>query len=74
MGNTPTSRALATRTSQGAPDASPEPGFEASELSLLLKACRKYRGTLPVYLQSVQSELALVDEILRKLQKLVDKG
>jgi hypothetical protein len=36
-----------------------------------LKACRKYRGTIPVYLQSVQGELALVDEVIRKLESLI---
>jgi hypothetical protein len=46
------------------------PGFEASEIALLLKACRKYRGTIPVYLQSVQPELVLVDELIRKLEIL----
>jgi hypothetical protein len=38
----------------------------------LLKACRKYRGSIPVYLQSVQAELVLVDEIIRKLEGLVE--
>jgi hypothetical protein len=45
--------------------------FEATEVALLLKACRKYRGSLPVYLQSVQAEVALVDQIVSKLERLL---
>lgn len=44
--------------------------LQAAELELLLKACRKYRASIPSYLQSVQAELALVNELLRKLESL----
>lgn len=37
------------------------------EKALLLQACRRYRNTLPLYLQSVRSELMLIKSILRKL-------
>ncbi|MGH9389826.1 MAG: hypothetical protein ACRD1Z_09435, partial [Vicinamibacteria bacterium] len=70
-GRPPTSRALAIRT-RNAEASDPDPDFEASEVALLLKVCWKYRGTIPVYLQSVQAELALVDEIIRKLESLVE--
>ncbi|HEY7697882.1 MAG TPA: hypothetical protein VIE88_05665 [Vicinamibacteria bacterium] len=40
----------------------------------MLKACRKYRGTLPVYLQSAQAQVALVDGIIRKLESLIDEA
>jgi hypothetical protein len=66
----PTSRNLATRT-RSAEASNPEPDFEASEVSLLLKACRKYRRSLPVYLQSVQEEVALVDGVIQKLESLL---
>jgi len=69
VGSLPTSRALATRART---DAASKPDFEASEIAILLKACRKYRGSIPVYLQSVQAELALVDEIIRRLESLVE--
>ena len=41
--------------------------FKASEVSVLLKACARYRAMLPAYLQNVQPELNAVDEVLRKL-------
>jgi len=37
------------------------------ERALLLQACRRYRNTLPLYLQSVRSELTLIRSILKKL-------
>jgi hypothetical protein len=41
--------------------------LEASEVEVLLKACRKYRATIPIYLQNVQPELLTVDQVIRKL-------
>jgi hypothetical protein len=67
VGSLPTNRALATRTRTAS-----KHDFEASEVAILLKACRKYRGSIPVYLQSVQAELALADEIIGKLESLVE--
>ena len=42
--------------------------LKSEEVELVLKACEKYRWTLPSYLQSVQHELELVDEVLEKLR------
>lgn len=69
----PTSRILATRI-KSAEASNPEPDFEASEIAVLLKACRKYRGTLPIYLQSVQEQVALVDGIIAKLESLLEEN
>jgi hypothetical protein len=41
--------------------------LEAEELTLLLKACAKYRSSLPIYLQARQPELRLIEAIIRKL-------
>jgi hypothetical protein len=41
--------------------------LEAEELTVLLKACAKYRSSLPIYLQSGQPELRLIEAIIRKL-------
>lgn len=46
--------------------------LQAAEVDILLKACRKYRASIPSYLQSVQAELAMVTELLRKLQGLAE--
>jgi hypothetical protein len=43
--------------------------LDPSELALLLRACRKYRASLPSYLRSAQSELALTDELMKKLKR-----
>ncbi len=45
----------------------PPVALEATEVSVLLKACLKYRATLPAYLQSVQPELDAVTDVIRKL-------
>jgi hypothetical protein len=37
--------------------------FEATEVSVLLKACARYRAMLPAYLQNVQPELDAVNEV-----------
>lgn len=37
------------------------------ELAVLLKACERYRTSLPIYLQSAQPELSVVDALIRKL-------
>lgn len=43
--------------------------LEPSEMALLLRACRKYRASLPSYLRSAQPELALTDELMKKLKR-----
>ena len=37
------------------------------EREILLKACKKYRHTIPTYLKSKQQEIRLVDAIIEKL-------
>ena len=37
------------------------------ELAVLLKVCERYRTSLPIYLKSAQSELSVVDALIRKL-------
>jgi hypothetical protein len=44
--------------------------LEPSELALLLRACRKYKASLPSYLRSAQPELALAEELMKKLKRL----
>ena len=38
-----------------------------AEIAVLLKACRKYRVSLAVYLKSGEAEARVIDEIIRKL-------
>jgi hypothetical protein len=45
--------------------------LKAAEIELLLKACQKYRSTLPGYLLSAQDEMALADGLLKKLREIV---
>lgn len=44
--------------------------LHSDEIALLLRACRKYRGTLPTYLQAVQAELVTLDGLIEKLVEL----
>jgi hypothetical protein len=37
------------------------------ERTILLQACKRYRNSLPLYLQSVREELEIIKSILRKL-------
>jgi hypothetical protein len=37
------------------------------EREILLKACKRYRQTIPAYLKSKQPEIRLVDAIIEKL-------
>lgn len=39
----------------------------AAEIDLLVRLCRKYRSSIPIYLQCVREELHLVDDALQKL-------
>ena len=41
--------------------------LETAEVDLILKACQKYRSTMPHYLQSAQPELQTVEDVIRKL-------
>lgn len=41
--------------------------LDEAELRLLLKACTRYRYSVRGYLQSAQSELRLLDAVIRKL-------
>jgi hypothetical protein len=38
------------------------------EVAVLLRCCRKYRSSLPFYLQSVQAEYEAMNSIVRKLE------
>ena len=46
--------------------------LHASEIELLLKACRKYRARLPAYLQSAKEETGLADSIIAKLSEILE--
>ncbi len=46
--------------------------LQAAEVELLLKACQKYRATLPGYLLSAQEEMEIIDELLEKLRTVQD--
>ncbi len=39
------------------------------ELEVVLKACRKYRQTIPIYLESRKGEVRDIDSVLRQLVK-----
>ena len=41
--------------------------LDAEEVTVLRKACAKYRSSLPIYLESGQPELRLIEAIIRKL-------
>jgi len=41
--------------------------FTEAEVELLLKACAGYRAALPIYLQSSQEELSILDSLIHKL-------
>jgi hypothetical protein len=41
-----------------------------AEVEVLLRACAKYRTTLPIYLQSTQEEVRLLDEMTERLRDL----
>ena len=43
--------------------------LEMAELDVILKACQKYRSTMPHYLQSAQPELRAVEDVIRKLSQ-----
>ena len=38
-----------------------------AEIETLLKACTRYRASLPIYLQSTQTELEILEALIRKL-------
>ena len=39
------------------------------EVEVLLKACKRYRASLPPYLQAKQAEIELVNNLVRKLER-----
>jgi hypothetical protein len=39
-------------------------------VEVLLRACAKYRTTLPIYLQSSQEEVKLLDDMAERLREL----
>jgi hypothetical protein len=44
-----------------------------AEVEVLLRACAKYRTTLPIYLQSTQEEVELLDSMSERLRDLIQK-
>ncbi len=43
--------------------------LETEEVGVILRACRKYRANMPVYLESVKPEMHAVDDVIRKLSQ-----
>lgn len=41
----------------------------AAEVRILLKACRRYRSRIPSYLQSNQTEVAVIDTLINILAR-----
>ena len=41
--------------------------LSAEEVRLVLKACARFRCSLPLYLQSCQADLETLDAVVRKL-------
>ena len=48
--------------------------LEVEELDVLVKACQKFRASLPGYLASAQADVARADALISRLQSLVKKG
>jgi hypothetical protein len=44
--------------------------ISSEEAAVLVRACRKYRSTMPTYLQSTQAELAILDDLIIRLSAL----
>jgi hypothetical protein len=44
--------------------------LQAVEVELLVKACQKYRSTLPGYLLSAREDMDLADALLEKLREI----
>ncbi len=47
--------------------------LQAEELEILVKACQKYRASLPCYLASAQNDVALAHALIGKLGDLIEK-
>ncbi len=43
--------------------------FTKSEKEIVIKSCKAYRNTLPIYLKSVQKEVKTIDGIIKKLTR-----
>lgn len=43
--------------------------FTKSEKEIVIKSCKAYRNTLPIYLKSVQKEVRTIDTIIKKLTR-----
>jgi hypothetical protein len=41
---------------------------------VLVRACRKYRATLPTYLQSTKTELGLLDGMVQRLTAICEEN
>jgi len=56
----------------GDPPPSPSPpgvSLTGPERELLLKACQRYRATIPAYLKSGEAERQLLDAVMAKLSR-----
>jgi len=54
--------------SAGAPRNGKRPvDLSLDELAVVIEACRRYRQSIPIYLASSQSELRLIQAVIRKL-------
>jgi hypothetical protein len=42
------------------------------EIEVLLRACRKYRSTLPIYLQSSQDELKALNGLIERFENRLE--
>ena len=42
--------------------------FNKNEKDIIVKSCKAYKNTLPIYLRYVQEEVKTIDEIIRKLK------
>jgi hypothetical protein len=44
--------------------------ISSEEAAVLVRACRKYRSTMPTYLQSAQAEVVILDDLVTRLTAL----
>ncbi len=42
--------------------------FTKAEKEIIIKSCTNYKNTLPIYLKSVQREVKLIDNVIKKLK------
>ncbi|TDI44818.1 MAG: hypothetical protein E2P02_08715 [Acidobacteria bacterium] len=57
----------------GVASATHQVDLEAEELAVLVKACKKYRASLPGYLASAQDDVARAEYLIDKLASIIKK-